>query len=349
MMLLNTLQEIAEKVTIESELRIVHPEYQPFELPKEAVFQFSKIPPDIRKKYLSFQLRSFLYGIYYNASLQAELAVSSLKNGKFLQNNTFMGGVDPVFYKSIHENNLGQGLFDPGWQVVRQEIDGVKIVRKGELTLYVDPQQHLQPKDRTAEIGQTVAILVPKNRFMSGFYVAVGNAGQQSPFEPTTRIYLNLISEGAPVLMKNITEIFNNHQLAFTFKVLYNPQEYTRYDAGVLYFNKEDFELFHPLLCELYRKNSHYFKPQIPLFTKFLAPGFGLAEEPSMKFMAEESFGLNRCQIVTNALLEAWEQGLSSTEEKLSTIVNQFNLMKVDIEKPYLNPNFEDIYTPLLL
>lgn len=346
MMLLNTLQDIANRVTIESEFRITHPDYRPFELPNEASFQFSDMPKAMSKKYLSIQLRNFIYGIYYNASLRSKLALSNSKEGKSLQNNAMLG-IHPTFYQSIHDSNSSQGFFNPGWQVIREEMDGKKVVRQGDLTLYIDPQQHLQPEDRTAEIGKTLAVLLPKNRFMSGFYVAVGDSGPQSPTELTIRIYMNLISEGAPVLMKSITEKLNTHQIPFTFKVLYHPDEYERYDAGVLYFNQEHFEAVHPLLAEIYRENHHYFEPKVPLFTKFLAPGLGLAEEPSSKFMNEESFGINRCQIVTNALIEAWEKGLKSTEEKVAAIVNQFALMGIEVEKPYLNPNSSDLYSPL--
>jgi len=41
---------------------------------------------------------------------------------------------------------------------------------------------------------------------------------------------------------------------------------------------------------------------------KLLAPGLALAEEPNQKFTAQESFGMNRCQIITNGFLEAWQK-----------------------------------------
>jgi hypothetical protein len=100
-------------------------------------------------------------------------------------------------------------------------------------------------------------------------------------------------------------------------------------------------------LQTVYQEHQAYFQPDIPLFTKFLAPGVGLAEEPDQKSAAQESFGLNRCQIVANALLEAWRNGKMGIEERLRVIEQHFAQHFIDIHHPYLNPNSEDIYSPI--
>jgi hypothetical protein len=64
----------------------------------------------------------------------------------------------------------------------------------------------------------------------------------------------------------------------------------------------------------VYAENQLHFRTEVPLFTKLLAPGLALAEEPDCKFAAVESFGMNRCQIVANGLLEAWQNGDESPE-----------------------------------
>ncbi|HEY9603153.1 MAG TPA: hypothetical protein V6C85_16180 [Allocoleopsis sp.] len=72
--LLDTFQNIANNVQIESEFCISHPDYKPLEFSRQVVERFKQMPLDIQDKYLSLQLRSFLYGIYYNGSLRAVLA-----------------------------------------------------------------------------------------------------------------------------------------------------------------------------------------------------------------------------------------------------------------------------------
>ena len=75
-----------------------------------------------------------------------------------------------------------------------------------------------------------------------------------------------------------------------------------------------------------------------------LAPGLGLAEEPDQKFSEQESFGMNRCQIVANGLLQAWYSGDDSPEKRMKAILEQFSGLGIGLHCPHLNVNSEDIY-----
>lgn len=131
--------------------------------------------------------------------------------------------------------------------------------------------------------------------------------------------------------------------------MLYNPSDYGRYDSGVLYFEKSNYQAFRQILQTVYNENKSYFQAEVPLFTKLLAPGLALAEEPDRKFTIQESFGMNRCQIVANGLLEARQKGDESPENRLKSVFEQFSLLGIDWQRPYLNSNSEDIYAPLNL
>lgn len=72
--LVNVLEDIVKNIEIRSDFSIRHPDYQPLEVPAEAVERFQKFSVEMQQKYLSLQLRSFLYGIYYNGSMRSELA-----------------------------------------------------------------------------------------------------------------------------------------------------------------------------------------------------------------------------------------------------------------------------------
>lgn len=78
-----------------------------------------------------------------------------------------------------------------------------------------------------------------------------------------------------------------------------------------------------------------------------LAPGLALAEEPEQKFAEKESFGMNRCQIIANGLLEAWYQDKNLPDEKMQCIFEQFSLSGIDTNHTYLNAGSEDIYLKL--
>lgn len=353
MQLLDVLEEIANKVKIQSDFSIRHPDYKPLELPTEAIERFQQMPVEIQQKYLSLQLRSFLYGIYYNGSMRGELAAERKENNLplDLENNTVLG-VDVLFYQQLHNSNSGEGYFQPGWSVLREESDGSLAVTNGELRLHIRRYEHLQPSQREAVAGDVIAIRMPKNLVQSGFYMAVGDVGLYSnnhlqDQQVTVRIYLNLTPEGAVKVMGSLTQYLNEAEILFQFKVLYHPKYYERCDSGVLYFDKSDYEVVRQILNKVYIENEAHFKSEIPLFAMQLAPGLGLAEEPDQKFVEQESFGMNRCQIVANGLLETWHQGDNSLEGRMKAILGQFSYLGIDLQRTHLNANSEDIYLPL--
>ncbi len=353
---LDSLHDIASKVQLESNFCIRHLDYKPLELPPDVVARFQNLPLQLQTKYQSLQLRSFLYGIYYNGSLRKALVPEGdsveLAPQQNLENNRFQG-VDLKFYEQLHNSNRGAGYFDPGWRVLRHEEDGTLAVMKDNLTLHIERERHLRLEHQSAGVDDKVSIRLPRNRVQSGFYMAVSNVsshdrGNSNPSE-YVRIYFNLTPEGAIALMDVVTTQLNNLAIPFKFKALYNPSDYDRFDSAVLYSDKQDYEAIRQVLQESYLDHRSYFQPEVPLFTKFLAPGLALAEEPDHKFSTKESFGTHRCQLVANGLLEAWESGDESLESRITSILQKFSHLGIDVNRPYLNANSEDTYRPLEL
>ena len=346
--LTTVLEDIVNNVEIRSDFSVRHPNYKPLELPIEAVTRLQNMPEKMQQKYFGLQLQSFLYGIYYSGSMRQALALDSQDNDLplDLENNSFLG-VDLEFYNRIHNSNSGQGYFDPGWLIFKEEEHSSLVVNKGGLKLHVERDQHLQPTEQNAVVGDIVAIKMPKNCVQNGFYVSVGNVRVSLQEETSTlvRIYFNLTPEGAVAVMGSLTRQLNEQNIPFDFKVLYNPQDYHRHDSGVLYFDKTDYKLVHQVLQQIYQKHHALFKADVPLFTLQLAPGLALAEEPAQKFAERESFGMNRCQIIANGLLEAWYQDRYPTEEKMQFILEHFALLGIDLKHTYLNTSSENIYS----
>jgi hypothetical protein len=343
------LQDIVSKLKIESSFCISHADYKPLELPVEAIARFQQLPEELQNKYLSLQLRSFLYGIYYNGALKTILAPdnedSNVGLNQNLENNTFLD-VDLAFYDRLHAANTGEGYFSQDWRIVKEETDGSLAVHKNGLTLHIQRDRHLQKAQQAATVGEAVAIRLPRNLVQNGFYMAVSNLGAQS-YNDTVRIYFNLTPEGAIAVMGGLTTQLNAISIPFSFKALYNPTDYKRDDSAVLYFEKRHYPDVLSVLQRVYTDNESHFKTPVPLFTKLLAPGLSLAEEPNHKFAEQESFGMNRCQIVANGLLAAWQQGDDSPENRIKEIRQQFLQLGIELQRPYLNANSEDIYTQL--
>ncbi|WP_013321440.1 T3SS effector HopA1 family protein [Gloeothece verrucosa] len=346
----DALADIVYQIEIKSDFSICHPLYKPLEIDEEARERFQKLPEPMQQKYLGLQLRGFLYGIYYNGSLKASLALDTDAQNlpQDLENNTVLG-MDVAFYEQLDQSNKGSGYFDAGWQVLREETDGSLAVTKGGLRLHIQRDKHLQPEQKMAVVGDRVKIKLPKNRVQSGFYMAVGNEGfsraeeTQLP-DATVRVYFNFSPDGAAAVMACVTEQLNERKIPFSFKVLYNPKDYQRHDSGVLYFDKQDYQTVREILAAIYQETQTYFKPEIPLFTLELAKGLGLAEEPAHRFSEQESFGTHRCQIIANGLLAAWYQSDNSPEGRMKAILEQFAGLGIDLERPYLNGGSEDVY-----
>ena len=341
------LEDIVNLVEIRSDFSVRHPDYKALELPAEAIVRFQKMPPKMQQKYLSLQLRSFLYGIYYSGSMRQALALDAEDNNLplDLENNTILG-VDLEFYNRIHKSNSGQGYFQPGWSILEEEDDGSLVVTNGSLKLHIERDRHLRSGEQDAVVGNTVAIKMPKNCVQNGFYVSVGNTRANLHQDKSTlvRIYFNLTPNGAVAVMGSLTQQLNEQNIPFDFKVLYNPQDYQRHDSGVLYFDKTNYQQVRQILQQVYQQHQPHFKVEVPLFTLQLAPGLALAEEPNQKFAEVESFGMNRCQIIANGLLKAWYEGKNLSDEKMQCIVEQFSLLGVDLNYTHLNADSENIY-----
>jgi HopA1 effector protein family len=183
----------------------------------------------------------------------------------------------------------------------------------------------------------------------NGFYMAVGDLGfnRQQAADTLVQIYFSLTPDGAIAIMNSLTQMLNESKIIFSFKVLYNPQDYQRFDAGVLYFDKRDYATVSGILNCVHTQHRSYFLPHIPLFTKQLAIGLGLAEEPDLKFAERESFGMNRCQIVADGLLTAFDEERDGSTERMNAILAQFAKMGIDLHHPYLNSDSDNIYHAL--
>lgn len=346
----SVLEEIVHEIEIKSDFSICHSHYKPLTIPEETQENFAKMPLSIKRKYISSQLRGFLYGIYYNGSLRETLDPQKDEEDipQNLENNTVLG-IDVKFYDQLHKSNKGSGYFDAGWKILQEESQNTFLVKKVGLKLYIERDKHLSSKEKSPEIGDLVKIKLPKNRIQNGFYVAVGNEGfssrEKTGIEDTiVRIYFNITPKGAIFIMNELTEELNKKEIPFSFKVLYNPKDYKRHDSGVLYFDKQNYLKVKEILKDIYQNNEQNFKSGIPLFTLELAQGLGLAEEPNHRFSEQESFGLNRCQIIANGLLKARYEGNDSPQERMSAIKEQFAKLGISLQRTYLNPESEDIY-----
>jgi HopA1 effector protein family len=352
------LEDIATNIQIKGGLEIVHPDYPAPDLPEEFINRIKGLSIELKQKYLAAQLRNFLYSVYYNGSSKPVKIVDSQTSSNW-KNSTFLG-MDLQFYQQIQANNYGTGYLDRNWQIIRAEADGTLAVKKNGLTIHItreacalsNEDRQLPASELSTEIGDFISVKMPHNLVQNGFYVAVGNAGSydlqlQALDRMLVRVYFHITPNGALSVMESLTQLLNVANIPFHFKVLYNPHDYNRHDTGVLYIQRYYYPTVEIVLGQIYRKHHQHFQPETPLFTKPIASGLAIAEEPDVRFAESESFGMNRCHIIADGLITADSRGEIEPQLKLGAIVQSFDRVGIDLAAPFLNPGSVDIYASL--
>ncbi|MBG1267504.1 T3SS effector HopA1 family protein [Nostoc sp. WHI] len=346
MQVLQILQELASQIEIESyNFVVIHPKFQQQKIPADVLAQLQKLPQNVQDEYLISLLQKLIFGIYYSGE-------SLLKKNQLTQINYEIGledtpcEVDWEFCDKLHKNNYGKGSWNPNFRVLRQEADGSLAVEKKGITIHIQRDHHLRLEEQSAAIGDMVSIPRPSSHIRNQFYIAYGDLVYTWSY-PSVYIYFNFSPKGAVALMGHLTKQLNAIKIPFDFNALYNPSSYGRYNSGILRINKDSYEVVRQVLQTVYAENESHFQTHVPIFTKVLAPGLALAERPEKEFRFLEDFGMNRCKIVANALLDAHNNSDESPEARMKYIRQHFKDLEIDLESPYLNPNSEDIYTPL--
>jgi hypothetical protein len=350
MQVIQLVQKIASHVQVKYlDLSVSHPNYQ---MPKQAddvdvIAVLKNLPQEIQDQHLTSLLRNLIFYIYYSGEI-ALTRNQVVKADYEIELDNIAAEVDWEFCERLDKNNQGKGWWNPGFRILKQELNGSLSVQKKGITVQIQRDRHLRLEEQSAVIGDFVSVYSPSSRIVNQYYMAFGNLVSSFDNSPVF-IYFNFSAKGAVAIMKYLTTILNEIKIPFCLDVLYNPSNYGRYDSGNLRINKDSYEVVRQVLQTVYAENKPCFQTQIPIFTKMLAPGLALAEHPEPEYRSHfmETFGMNRCQIVANALLKAHKNGDESPESRMKYILQHFECLGIDLERPYLNPNSEDIYTPL--
>ena len=93
----------------------------------------------------------------------------------------------------------------------------------------------------------------------------------------------------APGVRTRPPESSNRARLPFKIKVPDDPDRFDRCDSAVVYVPKDACREAADLLADVYRQVSLHLKPETPVFTKRLAPGVGLAEDPGRSEISDST------------------------------------------------------------
>jgi hypothetical protein len=249
------------------------------------------------------------------------------------------------FVARLSAANVGHGTFEPGWKLVSIDDDGRLCVEKDGLKLWVQPAWFAS-RASPPSVGTVGRVRVGKElrSLMPGFYFAIGDASSDvddDAGERLVRFYWNLTSTLTPTALHAVTSQLNGAEIPFRMKVLSDPAAYVRADAGVLYVYKRYVARAYAAIQRAYFTVRAGLLPQVPLFTKRLAPGLGLAEDPGDP---GTSFGQHRCRLVAAALWDSFERGTVSEAERVKAVVSAFRAGGLDPARPYLATGSSDEY-----
>lgn len=300
----------------------------------------AQLAPKVKRLLAAHTARNY---VLFN--LQNQLYIDFYCQGFASPSNQVSGrppaGMTP-FVEALSAANCGKGHWEDGW-VVRLISGGEVIVYRQGLELSARPEDLLIPQGKTIATGMQLSLRFPKEflGISSGFYMAHGNAGlSDDGSQSIVRFYFNLTADGALSLMKQATLMLNQAKLAFNLKALNDHQGYSRCDSVVLYVRKNDYGHVATILREIYQDVSIHLKQRTPVFTKSLAPGVGLAEEPGQ----DSSFGEHRCRLLADGIIRAYEKRKKSLNDRLRIVAARFAEDGIDLEMPFLNPGSTDDY-----
>ena len=233
--------------------------------------------------------------------------------------------------------NSSRDRWDAGWQVEKTLPNGQIVAVKGAMTRMVWPGEfhaHGSPGS-PVQAGMPVSLFAPRDSqlLQPGFYFAFGEAvPDQEEQCAVVRFYWNISAEGAPRLVGAISAALNSFAIPFHLKCLRMQALFDRSDSAVLYVARRYTRIVAVLLPGIYAAVRNDLDSTAPLFSKQLADGLGVAEDPQ----TGESFGMNRCRLMAEAVCRAHEQGHGSAEARLGEFGALFAAAGLSLQHPYL-------------
>lgn len=243
----------------------------------------------------------------------------------------------------LSQANRSRDRWDGGWVIYQLGADGRISAQKGERSRWAVVGEYATGKapGMPPRVGDTVHMRVCPGSadVQAGFYFSFGETlSDQFDEHALLRYYFNIRAAGAAALLSAVSAQFNHYAIPYRYKTLSDAASYVRADAAVLYVAKRYHSIAAALLKALGDPLGAWLRPETPMFCKTLRPGVGIAEEPG----TGESFGMHRCRLVAEGIVDAWTMGTQSVAARLEAVEKRFSASGISLERPYLNARSVD-------
>ncbi len=241
------------------------------------------------------------------------------------------------FLAALSAANNARGAWESGWTVRRIEPDGRVVVAKEDgAAFWADPAE-VRGSGATLHTGDRCRVWLSKElrALVWGFYMAIGDSASDLDDEdpgPEGRFYWHLTSDAAVPFIEMATSLLCASQIPFRVKVPSHPSAYHRADAGVIYFRRRDDPRIDPVIARIHSAIAPKLRGEVPLFTRRLATGLGMAESPNSKM----SFGEHRCRLVAHALWESFSRHEGDLSSRTRSLAAAFLKEDIDPLRPHL-------------
>ena len=137
-----------------------------------------------------------------------------------------------------------------------------------------------------------------------------------------------------------LTRELNRLRVPFRMKCMSRPADYVRSDASVLYVGSRYVQCVARVVRDLPDFLGDQLHSPVPLFTKMLQAGIGVAEEPK----SGASFGQHRCRLLAEGMIAAFDAGSQDPQRRFDAVKQRFELEGIPLDRPYLSPGHVDTY-----
>lgn len=229
----------------------------------------------------------------------------------------------------------GRGAWEPGWTLRGFDGRGGAEVEKMGLVFRVAADR-VRPAESRADAGSACRVRVPTEMRgeVAGSWCTRGETDLGAPGTAPclVRIYWHLRPAAAAPLVRILTAGLDRRGIPFRLKVLNDPRDYRRADAGVLFLEPAEYRRAREVVRRAWLELREELRPEVPRLARRLAPGLGLSEGPG----DGESFGGHRCGLIARGLVRAFESRASSEASRREAVRESFEAAGLDPRRPYL-------------
>lgn len=253
--------------------------------------------------------------------------------------------VDAGLLEALSMANTTRDRWEHGWVIEQIMQHGQVSAQKGSIRRSLWPGQFLS-KDGPASIprqGAEISVFYARESrsLQTGFYYAFGEEAEEAGDSlGLVRLYWNISFEGAPRLVGLVTSRLNRFHVPFRVKFATARSQFGRTDVSVIYIVKRFFHITAELMLDVHKEIEDAVGDDVPLFSKRLARGLGVAEDPG----TGESFGQSRCRRLAESVWNCYQRGEQTTDARWSEFGRLLKESGLDPEHTHLNSGSLDWY-----